>query len=99
MGLPLPPCRRFAPESATLVDLKAHTARVKYTARLSREGGVVGAAMSSKITKRMMSSVDDMVSRASSATKRVSSHSMMFVPQHRSILVGLLPSLTVCGSV
>lgn len=32
--------------------------------------------MSSKITKRMMSSVDDMVSRASSATKRVSSHSV-----------------------
>lgn len=28
--------------------------------------------MSAKITKRMMSSVDDMVSRASSATKRVS---------------------------
>lgn len=28
--------------------------------------------MSAKVTKRMMSSVDDMVSRASSATKRVS---------------------------
>lgn len=65
---------------ATIVARKKHAARGGETAVFSLEIGVVGATMSSKITKRMMSSVDDMVSRAaSSATQGVSSALLLLV--------------------